>query len=461
MATIEKRGDGYRITVSCGYNIEGKQIRHSMTWKPAPEMTKRQTEKELQRQATLFEEKVKNGLYIGSDVRFADFADQWMDRYAKVQLRPNTIAQYTALLPRIKQAIGHIRLDRIQPQHLLSFYENLSEIGIRNDSRYRCRQDFKALLKARSFTQKGFAEAAGVSIATVEALCYGRNVTTQSAEKISAALQMTASELFEKQAHNGDTLSGTTILRCHALISSILSTAVHWQIIPSNPCERIKRPKADKKPPRYLDEAEARKLLECLEAEPNPQYRIAVQVLLFTGLRRGELLGLEWKDVDFSNKVLLVRRTSQYLPGKGIFEDETKNGTSERAIKCSDDVMTALRALRAYRTEQQLKAGDQWHRSDRLFTSWDGKPMVPKTLSKWFATFIQKNNLPDITLHSLRHTNATLQIAGGVPVTTVSHRLGHATPATTTRIYAHAIKSADEAAAETLQALLSPNQKTG
>ena len=103
--------------------------------------------------------------------------------------------------------------------------------------------------------------------------------------------------------------------------------------------------------------------------------------------------------------------------------------------------------------------GTQWQPSNRLFTAWNGKPLHPDTLSNWFSNFIKKTNLPPVTLHSLRHTNATLQIAAGVPLTTVAKRLGHSNTTTTARIYAHAIRSADEAAAETLENILCPLKK--
>ena len=94
-----------------------------------------------------------------------------------------------------------------------------------------------------------------------------------------------------------------------------------------------------------------------------------------------------------------------------------------------------------------------------IFTNNTGKPLHPDTVSSWFSDFIKAHKeLPPISLHSLRHTNATLQIAGGVPLTTVAKRLGHADTVTTSRIYAHAIKSADEAAAETLEDILSPDK---
>ena len=100
------------------------------------------------------------------------------------------------------------------------------------------------------------------------------------------------------------------------------------------------------------------------------QHQVIVKLLLFTGMRRGELCGLEWKDIDFERAVITVRRSSLYLPGKGIFEDETKNATSERCMKVSADVVTMLKAWRAEQSKQHLRMGDQWQDSDRLFTAW-------------------------------------------------------------------------------------------
>lgn len=134
-------------------------------------------------------------------------------------------------------------------------------------------------------------------------------------------------------------------------------------------------------------------------------------------------------------------------------------------MKLSQTAVNYLRAYKVYQAEQRLKVGDRWQDSGYIFTNEIGVPINPNTISSWFSKFMNKHSdkLPYITLHSLRHTNATLQIASGVPITTVAKRLGHTNSTTTGKIYAHAIKSADEAAAETLDNLLTPNtnRKTG
>ena len=238
----------------------------------------------------------------------------------------------------------------------------------------------------------------------------------------------------------------------------MLTTAVQWQIIFSNPCDRVKPPKVGKPEPKYLDEEQAKNLIDCLQNE-GVQFRVMIELLMFTGLRRGELLGLEWSDIDFDNKIINVRRNSLYLPEMGVFEDETKTAGSQRAFKISDAVIDLLKEQRTWQATKRLKLGDKWINSNRLFTAWNGEPLNPSTLTSKFRRFKQKNNIEGISIHGLRHTNATLQIAAGTPLTTVAHRLGHTNASTTTKIYAHAIKSADEAAAEAISDILTLGRK--
>lgn len=162
MATVKRRGQSYSIRVSCGYDVNGKQIIKSMTWKPQPDMSAAQAEKEAQRQAVLFEEKCRTGQVLQGNVRFADFAEIWLRDYAAKQVRATTFDRYKSMLPRINASIGHIRLDRLQPHHLLQFYDNLAETGVREDSKQRFKGDLKAMLRARSTTKTAFAAQVGV-----------------------------------------------------------------------------------------------------------------------------------------------------------------------------------------------------------------------------------------------------------------------------------------------------------
>ena len=456
MATIRKRSNGtYQIIVSCGYDMNGRQIRRFLSYTPDKGMSERQIKKELDTQAVLFEQQCMSGQVTEGKTKFADFAHEWM-KHKKAELRPKTYATYENLLPRVNAAIGHMRIDRIQPQHLLSFYENLTEGGIRSDTKYKCKIDLGAYLKTHRLSKAAVSRAGHIAESNILSVTKGNHCTRKTAEGIAAGLNKPMNELFTPVGVNKP-LSSKTVLHYHRLISSILSTAVEWGALFANPCERTKPPRVEHKDPKYLDEVQAAKLLDLLEGE-DMLYKTAVRFLLFTGLRRGEALGLNWSDIDFDTAIIQICRSSLYLPDKGIFEDDTKNRTSNRVIKLPQTVLSDLKQYRKYQRQNRLMMGDRWCESDRVFTTMEGQPLHPDTLSRWFSKFItaHSDELPYITLHSLRHTNATLMIASGVPITTVSKRLGHADTTTTGKIYAHAIRSADEAAAETLDNLLTP-----
>lgn len=454
MPTIEKRGSSYRITVSAGYDTQGKQIKKRTTWKPAEGMTEKQIEKELERQKVLFEKRVQSGQVLDGSTRFSDFVDYWLEIHAEKQLRPSTITGYKTMLGRINAAIGNIRLDRLQPTHLIQFYNELAEDGIRKDTAYQANESLANILKSRGITRQGLAEQSGLGVRTVSLAVRGEQISQKTAEKISTAIGKPFNTLFSA-AEQTKKLSSTTSLHYHRLISAILEKAVKWQVIYANPCARVEPPKAERKEAEYLDETQAQQLIECLKNEPL-QYKAMITVLLYTGMRRGELCGLSWDSIDFDNCLIDISQTSLYLPGKGIFNDKTKTEASKRVIKVPKEAIEVLRAHRKEQLQHKLKIGDQWIESGKVFTQWNGKPIYPGTVTKWFAAFVKKNNLPPIHLHSLRHTNATLLIASGADLRTISKRLGHSNMTTTSNIYAHAIKSADEKAAELLGDILHP-----
>ncbi len=283
MATIQKRGNSFRFVVSCGYTTDGKQVRKTMTWTPPEGMTARRVEKEAQRQAVLFKEKCRSGQVLDGSIRFSDFAERWFTDYVERNLRPTTVSRYRLFMPRINAAIGHIRLDKLQPHHLMAFYKNLEESGVREDSKYRCVQDFKALLKQRGLTKRKFAPLAGVSVYVLDSITRGNNISQSSAEKIAAALDENMEALFARSTEK-DKLSPNIVLHHHRLISSILSSAVKWQVIFSNPATRVEAPRNKREEAVCLDEKQAARLLELLDNE-SILHRTIVKLLLYTGRR--------------------------------------------------------------------------------------------------------------------------------------------------------------------------------
>lgn len=455
MANITKRGKTYTITVSMGFDGNGKRIRKSMTFTPPANMTPKQAEKEVNIKAAIFEERCRTGQILDTNTRFSEFVDIWLRDYAEKQLEARTLTRYKELLRRINAAFGNMKISAIQPHHLNSFYGNLSEKGIRADIKYKPLEAVAELLKDKGLTRSELSRLSGVSLSVLRSCFSGNYVTSTSADKIAAYLGKDKGELFNPQEDKG--LSDKTIMHYHRLLSSIFTVAVQWQVIFSNPCERVKPPKVKRKEAASLDEVQAMQLIEALEGEPF-KYAVMVQLFLHTGMRRAEMLGLEWRDIDFINNCIHIRRNSLYTAEKGIFEGNTKNESSNRVIKGSETAMQLFKDYREWQNYIIEEMGTAWSGTGRIFTANDGKPMHPDTISGWFHKFIKRKGLPKISIHSLRHTNATLMIASGVPLKTVSSRLGHASVNTTGAIYAHAIKSADEAAAEIINDIFSPTK---
>jgi len=459
MATVQKRNNSYLISTSCGYDNQGKQIRKTMTWKPSPGMTPKQIEKELERQAVLFEEQVRTGHYLSGNVKFADFVETWFKDYAETQLRPLTIQRYKQLKGRTVEALGHLQLERIQPQHLLAFYQNLAEPGIKADTAYICTVDLKAKIKEKKLKIGQFCELARIADTTLRVAWNGQPVSLQSAQNICDALDMKLKQAFKpKDEEQG--LSATTIVHYHTFISAILERAVKWGLIVSNPCRRIDPPKMEKKNPQYLNEADAARMMELLQSEAEPN-RTIFNLLLYTGMRRGELLGLEWKDIDLDTGVLSICRTSQYTNERGIFTDDVKTSSSHRSMKLPENLVELLKQYKAWQDGEREKIGDRWEDTDRLFTAWNGAPMSLSSPYVQLQNFLKRHNLPKINIHGLRHTNATLLIAQGVNARTVAGRLGHSMTSTTLNIYSHELQSADAAAAEALEGILGKKKTSG
>ncbi len=455
MATIEKRGNSYRITVSLGYDVDGRQIKERITWTPPSGMTARQIQKELNREAVRFEDQCRQKGVRGGNIKLEQFAEEWFTLYAEKNLKPKTVVTYRNFWQRVRQGLGHLPLEKITPRHLTAFFDELSREGIRMNGRFTCKRDFKAYAQGKGITQAALVQRSGVGISTVEKLYAGNSISRQTAEKICAALDVKLTTLFS--AVDTTPLSGKTLLHYHRFLSSMLETAVQWQMIPENPCSRIKAPKSDTEESQYLDEAGAAALIQALDEE-TPMYRTAILLLLQTGMRRGELCGLKWEDVDFAKGTLSIRRNAVYLPGKGVQMDTPKTTSSRRSIKLPASCLPMLKQYRAFQAEYRLSLGDLWQDEGFVFNAWDGRPLPPDRLSAWFKRFLVRHGLPAITLHGLRHTNATLLIAAGTDLRTVSGRLGHSRSATTANIYAHAIQSADAAAADALDVILTPKQ---
>ena len=393
--SIEKRGkNSYRLTVAEGFDLNGKPMIHRKT----VHGTKKDAEVELAKFVT----DVQNGLVVdGKSLRFSEFTEIWKRDYGSKELAPTTYKRYCRMLEtRILPYFGHFYINKIRPTDIMKFYDLLEK----------------------------------------------------------------DTQLVRKKGNNGSKtkkpLSGKTILEHHRLLRAMLHKAVYWQLIVANPAERVQPPKARKPKRRSYDDEQTKILLENLEllSIEDTKYKVAIILTVFTGVRLGELMGLEWTDVDFKNGIISINRSSQYLSDMGVFTKVPKTESSIREIAIPEFIISLLEKYKLWYEDQKSIYGELWTDSDRLFVQADGKPMHPSTISKWFVKYVGQIGLPVINFHGLRHTNASLLVAQNIDIAVISARLGHAQISTTLDFYVHPLLSHNRKAGYALENLLLPTR---
>ncbi len=428
----------YRITVCLGYDSKGKKLRKRKTVKIDKTLTSKQLKNELNRQKVLFEEQVSGGNYLdGENITFAKFTQKWFKDYAEQNLAPATLVSYRQKInERILPAIGHIVLAKLQPTHLMEFYNNLKEDNIRLDGKYIPKE---ALLKwLISYKVADIEKITGITFKTCQRIKLGKSTDYKTGQKFCEVFELDINKMFSSK--NKEKLSEKTIRNHIGIICSILSTAVKWNIIKDNPAKRIDMKKAPKSKPRYYDDKQIVFLLNALQNEPLA-YRTMIYLTLDIGLRKSELTGLMWEDIDFEKATININKQRHYILGKGIIEETPKTEAGVRIVTASQTVISLLKQYRTQQVEQKLKLGTAWQNAPYVFLHEDGTAINPNLPYKWFTKFLERHNLPKITFHQLRHTNASLLISAGEDIVTVSGRLGHADKNITLNTYSHIIKS--------------------
>lgn len=394
--SIEKGGENtYRLVVSTGKNLDGSRARRTKTIHG--------TRKDAEIALAEFVTEANRGLVPeGKPVTFEEFYHIWQVNYGAKDLAPSTYNRYVGMLEsRILPYLGSFTLEKIKPTDLMKLYDMLE-------------QDTQIKRLAKNNGERTLKP-----------------------------------------------LSKKTILEHHRLISAMLHKAVYWQLLFNNPCERVQPPRSRKPKRRYYDDEQCKIMLSNLNelSTENIKYKVAITLTVFTGVRLGELMGLEWSDIDFTNGIVSINKSSQYLASTGVYTKPPKTPSSFRHISIPDSVIEILEEYKIWYDGQKELCGEFWHESNRLFVQDDGKPMHPSTISKWFVKYIGQIGLPVINFHGLRHTNATFLISQNIDVAVVATRLGHAQITTTFNFYVHPIISHNRNAGNVLENLLLPQQK--
>ena len=477
MANISERKDkngnviSYRIRVAQGYDANGKKLKPlEMTWKPSPDMTPRQIEKELNRVAVEFEERCKVGLAGNGRQKFSEYSEYVLDlKERNGELRLNTSARYRDLIVRVNKGIGHIKLCELRPQHLNALYAQLGKEGLRKGAgKATLKPDvnLKDKIHALGYTSiEAFAKAsAGVSATTFKAAAKGSTINLDCAQKIADALKESVDTLFDV-TRDMRPLSSKTIREHHVLIHMILAQAEKELLVPYNAADKATPPKVETHEVNYFQQHEVDAILQAAESEPI-KWKLMLHLMLVTGGRRGEMLGLTWDDVDFDYNRIHINKCVYYNRKLGIYIDKPKTKNSVRYISLPAESMQLLREYRdTYYNPLKEAVGDQWKGEGFIFVSDSGDKsghvMHPDSVTGYCDDFATKHGLRHINPHAFRHTNVSLLYFNGMDSISISKHIGHASVSTTTNIYGHVIAEAESRSAQVMGDIILSCRKPG
>ena len=242
----------------------------------------------------------------------------------------------------------------------------------------------------------------------------------------------------ETQRANG--LSSNTLRRHHDLLSSALRSAVRQDVIPASPMERVEPPRVRTTESYFYNNQELKLLYQKIEGNI---LELAVKLAGSLGMRREEICGLKWENVDLQRHLVLIRE-ARTAYGATIVQKETKNRSSVRTLYLPDEVYLLLEQEQARQQQERCLQSPTYNPTDHVILDAKGVPYSPNALSLAFTRFVKKNDLPRLTFHGLRHTFATIASCQGASLFDIGKALGHSTPATTGRIYTHLVDRTHE-----------------
>lgn len=247
-------------------------------------------------------------------------------------------------------------------------------------------------------------------------------------------------------------LSTRMVRYIHTIIREALQQAVKEGLLIRNVADATTPPTVKNKQMRPLTEEE---LLAFFDAAKDDRLFAAYVLAATTGLRRGELLGLCWDCVDLEKGIITVKRELMNLKDGLVLEETTKSKSGRRSVVLTDDAIRELKAHKRRQAQEKLFMGEAYQEHGLVFCKEDGTPLDPSWFTKHFQALLEKAGLPRIRFHDLRHTHATLLLARGVHPKIVQERLGHSSITMTLDLYSHLVPGLQEAAAATLNGLLS------
>jgi integrase len=260
-------------------------------------------------------------------------------------------------------------------------------------------------------------------------------------------IQAFYNNLFDKQ------VGVHTIRKIHITLHNALQQAVKTGMIGRNPASFAQPPKEPATEMGILNESQASQFLV---AAQDHRWEALFHLAVISGMRQMELLGLKWSDLDWNRQTLKIERQLLRTNGQGVKFTTPKTRYGRRSIVLGRKTIEIIRKHYERQQTDRLSTGDEWQEYGLIFSTSIGTPIHPRNLLRTFKKLLQDAGLPPIRFHDLRHTAASLLLNQGIPVITVSRRLGHAKASITLDVYGHLIPSMQSEVAEMIDDLVIP-----
>lgn len=460
MATIlrqeRKNGTNFRIQVAVKDAGSGKRITKTTTYEPPKGLTEREVQREVQKFAISFEDECRRTTEVAGksdgNITVKDYSVVWLETLRQTA-SPAYYSSSLRLMKEIVATLGGYRLKELSPVIIQRFVDGLRKKEyIINTATPK---GLSAAVKKQNLSWNRLGILSGLSSTTAKAAAKGRVVQTETAEKIATALGVKVTDIFSLN-REVKPYAAESIAKVYRTLKAMLSFAKRQMLIPENyaKADFVKGIKPEKRPIKCLNLAEATELLSCVKDEPDIRKRAVINILLLMGIRRGECAGLEWKDINFTDGTMTIARSSSNISGFGVVTGKPKSEHSKRTIDMPPSLINVLKEYLEWWQNTTEALGDRYDGSDRLFLQSNGKPINPSTLMYWLNVLTEKYNLPKVSVHSLRHTNISIQLTSQlIPDKEVSARAGHGSTKVTKDIYWELFRQDSKNAAKAIDGL--------
>ncbi len=461
MASITKRANKkglvYRIQVKAKDKGSGKDIVRSMTWAMPEGMTYKQADREVILIANDYEKKILNQLSGAGECEHDDkltfkvFSAKWLERCKET----NSLSYYVNSQNAIKLAndyIGGYKLTELTPRIIQQFYDKIDKLQNEKINIIPKVDVIRETMQRKGIRYKDIVDVTNKF--TITSVLAGKQIEMPNAKKIAKSLSVKLETIFDIQK-DIKPYAYETMHKVKRTVRAILSVAKRQRLVDDNyaTADYITFPKRPQQEIDYLNDEQAKALYATLINHEDIRVKTSLITILLTGLRRGELCGLEWQDIDLEKHTLSVKRSVTTVKGFGIIEKDPKTESSKRTMTIPQNLAMLLYEYKEWQESYAISLGDRWEQTGRVFTAESGGKINPDIILQWLKRATKKAGLPHATVHSLRHTNITMQIVAGVPLITVAGRAGHARTSTTTDVYSHFLKSSDQEAADKLNSI--------